>query len=54
MWNTLPLIRQATTVASFKKEVREFLWKFGRILNYYSYVIDCFLSYISLYVFLYF
>ena len=26
MWNTLPLpIRQATTIASFKKGVREFL-----------------------------
>ena len=25
MWNTLPLlVRQATTIASFKKEVREF------------------------------
>ena len=29
MWNTLPLIRQATTVASFKKGVREFLWNLG-------------------------
>ena len=26
MWNTLPLlVRQATTIASFKKGVREFL-----------------------------
>ena len=29
MWNTLPLILQATTVASFKKGVREFLWNLG-------------------------
>ena len=28
--------------------------EFGRFLNYYSYFIDCFLSYISLYAFLHF
>ena len=54
MWNTLPLIRQATTVASFKKGVREFLWKFGRFLNYYSYFTDCFfIIHISVCIFIF-
>ena len=54
MWNTLPLfVRQATTIASFKKGVRDFLdgnvWGF----YYYYYFIDFFL-YISPYAFSHF
>ena len=48
MWNTLPLIRQATTSEGVLR------WKCGRFINYHSYFIGCFLLYISLYVFLHF
>ena len=54
MWNTLPLpIRQATTIASFKKRSEGvFRWKCVRFLNYpYSYFIDCFFVHISVYIF---
>ena len=56
MWNTLPLlVRQATTIASFKEGVREFLagnvWGF---YYYYYYFIDCFFLYISPYAFSHF
>ena len=58
IWNTPPLpIRQTTTIASFKKGVRELLDE--NVLSffnyhYYYYFIDCFFLYISPYAFLHF
>ena len=51
MWNTLPLlVLQATTIASFKKGVREFLAGNVRGFYYYYYFID---YYFFLYIFPY-
>ena len=49
MWNTLPLlVLQATTIASFKKGVREFLAGNVRGFYYYYYFIDYFFFFVHI------
>ena len=51
MWNTLPLlVRQATTIASFKKGVREFLAGNVRGFYYYYYFIDYFILFFFVHI----